>query len=297
MKPSKAERACRVLVALGKSVCYLALFMGVQVLVMLPTLVAAGVQSAMGNWEMADQLERMVFENLTLFSALSGLFTIGVVLLFYLARHKTLGDSLWLRRVEGRGLLSGAALAPALYLAVTLVLMALPEAWMESYAEASSSVSSGDLVSIIAVVLVAPVVEEFIFRGLMMTRLAQAMPGWLAAALSAAIFGVCHGHPVWFAYTFVLGLAFGLMDLRLGSIWPSILAHMAFNAIGQVFSVLTEDDAVVAALAVLALAGLVVPILCRKEVATLFRPAPGVAASAGELPAEPERYEYDPWDE
>ena len=88
MKPSKAERACRVLVALGKSVCYLALFMGVQVLVMLPTLVAAGVQSAMGNWEMAAQLERMVFENLTLFSALSGLFTIGVVLLFYLARQQ-----------------------------------------------------------------------------------------------------------------------------------------------------------------------------------------------------------------
>jgi len=137
----------------------------------------------------------------------------------------------------------------------------------------------------LAIALVAPVVEEFIFRGLMMTRLAQAMPGWLAAALSAAIFGVCHGHPVWFAYTFVLGLAFGLMDLRLGSIWPSILAHMAFNAIGQVFSILTEDDAVVAALAVLALAGLVVPILCRKEVAALFRPAPGAAASAGELPA------------
>ena len=176
---------------------------------------------------------------------MSGLLTIAAVLLFYLIRRKKLEESLWLRRVEGPGLLAGAALAPALYLGITLAMMALPEAWMDSYAEASAGVGDGGVGGVIAVVLVAPVVEEFIFRGLMMTRLARAMPGWLAAALSAAVFGACHGHPVWFAYAFALGVVFGLMDLRLGSIWPSILAHLVFNAIGQVFSLLPEDDGVV----------------------------------------------------
>lgn len=299
MKQSAGGRAVQVLIALGKSVCYLALFLGAQLLVMLPVVVAAAVQSALENWEAAEQLSGVLYESAMLFTAVSGLLAIGVILLFYSIRRKKLGDALWLRRVEGPGLLSGAVLAPALYLAVTVAMMALPEAWLDSYAEASSGVSGGGVIGIVAVVLVAPVVEEFIFRGLIMTRLAQAMPGWLAAALSAAIFGLCHGHPVWFAYTFVLGVLFGLMDLRLGSIWPSILAHMVFNGVGQILDLLPEDDVVImGAYLVLVAAAVVLPILARREVKALFRPKPqALPAQEGEAPAQPGGCEWNPWDE
>lgn len=299
MKQSAGGRAVQVLIALGKSVCYLALFLGAQLLVMLPVVVAAAVQSALENWEAAEQLSGVLYESAMLFTAVSGLLAIGVILLFYRIRRRKLGDALWLRRVEGPGLLSGAALAPALYLAVTVAMMALPEAWLDSYAEASSGVSGGGVIGIVAVVLVAPVVEEFIFRGLIMTRLAQAMPGWLAAALSAAIFGLCHGHPVWFAYTFVLGVLFGLMDLRLGSIWPSILAHMVFNGVGQVLDLLPEDDVVImGAYLVLVAAAVVLPVLARREVKALFRPKPqALPAQEGEPPAQPGGCEWNPWDE
>lgn len=299
MKQSAGGRAVQVLIALGKSVCYLALFLGAQLLVMLPVVVAAAVQSALENWEAAEQLSGVLYESAMLFTAVSGLLAIGVILLFYRIRRKKLGDALWLRRVEGPGLLSGAALAPALYLAVTVAMMALPEAWLDSYAEASSGVSGGGVIGIVAVVLVAPVVEEFIFRGLIMTRLAQAMPGWLAAALSAAIFGLCHGHPVWFAYTFVLGVLFGLMDLRLGSIWPSILAHMVFNGMGQILDLLPEDDVVImGAYLVLVAAAVVLPVLARREVKALFRPKPqALPAQEGEPPAQPGGCEWNPWDE
>ena len=299
IKGGAGSRAVQVLIALGKSVCYLALFLGMQVLVVLPVAVAAGVQSALGNWETAEQLYSVLYESATALTAVSGLFTIAAVLLFYLIRREKLEESLWLRRVEGPGLLAGAALAPALYLGITVAMMALPEAWMDSYAEASASVGDGGVGGAIAVVLVAPVVEEFIFRGLIMTRLARAMPGRLAAALSAAVFGACHGHPVWFAYAFVLGVVFGLMDLRLGSIWPSILAHMVFNAIGQVFSLLPEDDGVVmgAYLALLTVA-VVLHILARKGVKALFRPAPRpLPAQEGGRPAQPRNDDWNPWDE
>lgn len=300
MKPSKAERAAQVFVALGKSVCYLALFLGSQVLVMLPVLIAAGVQSAVGNWEMAEKLSNLVFDNAMVFSALSGLITLAVVLLFYLIRRKKLSDALMLRPVPAPTLLTTASLAPALYFLVTTALALLPEAWLESYTEASAGIGGGGVMGVIAVALVAPVVEEFIFRGLIMTRLARAMPGWLAVMVSAAIFGVCHGHPVWFAYAFVLGVAFGLMDLRAGSIWPSILGHVVFNAIGQIFSFIPETEEgteVVIAMGVLLVVGIVLPIINRRAIAALFRRAPSAAPAAAELPAEPESYDYDPWDE
>ena len=91
MKQSAGGRAVQVLIALGKSVCYLALFLGAQVLVMLPVVVAAAVQSALENWEAAEQLYGVLYESAMLFTAVSGLLDIGVILLFYRIRRKKLG--------------------------------------------------------------------------------------------------------------------------------------------------------------------------------------------------------------
>lgn len=299
MKPKAGERAVQVIVALLKSSCYLGLFLGMQVLVMLPVAITAGIQQAIGGQELGDQLFRALMDNAMLFSLISGVLTAAAVLAFYLIRQKKLSEALWLRRVDAPSLWAGASLTPALYLAVILVMAALPGAWMESYNEASSGIGSGGAATLIATVLVAPVVEELIFRGLIMTRLSKAMPGWMAVLLSAATFGICHGHPVWFGYTFVLGAFFGFVDLRTGSIWPSILAHLTFNAIGQAFTLVPESESGVGTLIMLVvvlLAGIAAPILDRKGIAGLFRPAPRAEAVPA-LPMVPGVYEFDPWEE
>lgn len=299
MKPKAGERAVQVVLALLKSGCYLGLFLGMQVLVMMPVAVAAGIEEAVGGQGAGDRLYEMLMDNAMLFSLISGVLTLAVVLAFYLIRRKKLSEALWLRRVDAPALWSGASLTPALYLIVILVLAALPEAWTESYGEASSGIGSGGVAGVIATVLVAPLVEEFIFRGLIMTRLNRAMPGWLAVLLTAAIFGLCHGHPVWVGYTFVLGAFFGFMDLRTGSIWPSILAHVVFNAIGQVFTFVPESESgaeVLAALGIVLLVGIAAPILDRKGIGRLFRPAPKAEAVVPVLPMAPGVYEFDPWE-
>ena len=151
-------------------------------------------------------------------------------------------------------------------------------------------------------VFVAPVLEEFIFRGLVMTRLARAMPGWLAVLLSAAVFGVCHGELVWFCYAFLLGAFFGFLDLRAGSVLPSILGHMAFNGIGQILTFVPETEEgteLVIAMGILLLAAVILPVVNRRGIFGLFRPAPKEMPGLDEwaMPTEPGVYEYDPWDE
>lgn len=302
MKPSKGARAAQILVALLKCVCYVALFVGMQVAVVLPVSVAAGFMMAAGDEAAANGLYNFLMENATELSAVSGVLTIAVILIFYRVCGKRLGDALGLRRVPAPTLWAGVALVPLLYLVVTLGLYALPESWLESYLEASEGVGSNTLVGVIAVAVVAPVVEEFIFRGLMMNRLSRVMPGWLAILLSAAVFGICHGHPVWFVYAFVLGAVFGFIDLRAGSIWPSILGHIAFNSIGQIFTFIPETEEgteLLIAMGVLLVVGIVLPILDRKGIAALFRRPKGtpVPMAAQTLPVDPGVYEYDPWDE
>lgn len=287
----------QLLLALLKALCYLALFLGAQVLVMLPPVVAAAVQMVMEGGVMDEQaVLQMLTDQAMAYSLIANVLTLAVVLIFYLIRRKKLSEALWLRRVDGPTLWAGAALAPGLYLIVSFLLSALPEEWLESYSEASAGITEGGLVGTVAVVVAAPIVEEVIFRGLIMTRLSRAMPGWLAVLLSAAIFGACHGHPVWFGYAFVLGAFFGFMDLRAGSIWPSILGHLVFNSFSQILSLFPEGSgAETAAVAAILAAAVVGPILDRRGIAALLRPRPK-PEPARELPAAPNNYEFDPWD-
>lgn len=301
MNERKPDRAGQVFAALGKSICYLALFLGMQMAVMLPLIISMISEAITGESVVdEDMILALLNADAMTLSLISGLLTLTVVLAFYLIRRKKLGEALWLRPVPTPTLLTGMALAPGLYLVVTTVLALLPEAWLDSYNEASSAIDSGTLVGIIAVAVAAPVVEEVIFRGLIMNRLARVMPGWLAVVLSAAVFGACHGHPIWFAYAFMLGAVFGFIDLRADSIWPSILGHVAFNAIGQIFSLLPDTEEgieVLAAMGVLLLVAIAAPLINRRCIAALFRKASAAPASGPEQIKKPEHYDYDPWDE
>lgn len=302
MNPGKPDRVGQIFAALGKSVCYLGLFLGMQIVVMAPAFFSIFIQSLKGELMLdEDDIAAMLGADVVTLTLISGLLTIVVVLVFYLIRRKKLSEALMLRPVPAPTLLTASSLVPALYLVVTLFLMLLPEEWSDSYSEASAGIDSGTLIGIIAVAVVAPIVEEFIFRGLMMNRLSGVMPGWLAVVLSSAVFGACHGHPVWFAYAFVLGVFFGFVDLRVGSIWPSILGHVAFNAIGQIITFVPETEEgteFLIVLGVLALVGIAAPLINRRAVAALFRPMPKpLPEQAAELSAQPGTYDYDPWDE
>ena len=299
MRADRPVGVGQVFVALGKCVCYVGLFLGMQMLVLLPTMLGSAMQVILNGGDEDEIYAAMMNADVMAITLISGLLTIAVVLVFYLIRRKKLGEALWLRPVPVRTLFTGASLAPALYLVVVVVLSVLPEAWMENYGEASSSVVTGTAVGMISVAVVAPVVEEFIFRGLIMTRLSRVMSGWLAVLLSAAVFGLCHGELVWFCYAFVLGALFGFIDLRAGSILPSILGHMMFNAIGQILSFVPETDEgteTVIALGVLFAVAVLLPILDRKGIAALFRAKPASPVpEEWELPGVPGTYDYDPW--
>lgn len=295
MKPSTGERVADVLLALVKSVCYLALFLGSQVLVMLPVIAVAAFQMVLKGENLDGSLPfQAIVEHSMTFSLIANLLTLVVILTFYLVRRKKFSEALWLRRVDAPALWEGVAFAPGLYLVVSLVLASLPESWLESYNEASAGITTGGAVGVLAVVVAAPVVEEIVFRGLIMTRLSQAMPGWLAVLVSAAIFGACHRHPVWFGYAFVLGSVFGFMDLRAGSIWPSILGHIVFNSFSQIITVLPEtDEADIMFMVVLLVLAVAAPIVDR--VAARAR-RKAQAAPVQELHIQPGVYDFDPWD-
>ena len=84
---------------------------------------------------------------------------------------------------------------------------------------------------LLATGLCAPVLEEIIFRGLILTSLERGMPSWAALLLSAFLFGICHGHPVWAAYAAIFGVVLGVLALSYRSILPGLLLTSSISAV------------------------------------------------------------------
>ena len=87
------------------------------------------------------------------------------------------------------------------------------------------------VLSFVIVVLAAPIVEEIFFRGFLFRGLLATRGLWPAALISAALFAATHLDPSLFGPAFIAGMLFALVYWRTGSVWPTILAHTAQNAI------------------------------------------------------------------
>ncbi len=105
---------------------------------------------------------------------------------------------------------------------------------------------------VLAVVILAPLVEELIFRGLVMGHLLTKMKRPYAIALSSVIFGLIHLNPLQILYAALMGALLALIYVRAGTIWAAIFAHAGFNLVGVVAQ-LFMDDAVAAGLVLLML--------------------------------------------
>lgn len=85
----------------------------------------------------------------------------------------------------------------------------------------------------IALLLVAPVAEEFLFRGVLLHRWAEKWGVLPALLLSSFLFGLGHANPIGLT---VVGLVWALLYLQSGSLWGPILAHLLNNAAVYAFS-------------------------------------------------------------
>ncbi len=79
------------------------------------------------------------------------------------------------------------------------------------------------------VAVIAPVVEELIFRGIILQGLRKNYNAFVSVVMSALLFALFHLNPWQFPATFVLGLLLGWIMIRTNNIILSILGHSINN--------------------------------------------------------------------
>jgi membrane protease YdiL (CAAX protease family) len=101
----------------------------------------------------------------------------------------------------------------------------------------AASHGTGFVVIGIATVLIAPIFEEWLFRGVLLRALAEGLRGVSARTAvvigvvgSAVLFALAHAEPLEFAGLFALGLVLAVVAWRSKRLVPSYLVHASFNA-------------------------------------------------------------------
>ena len=82
-------------------------------------------------------------------------------------------------------------------------------------------------------VLVGPVIEEIIFRGIIFNDLRAHVNVAAAVVIQAVIFGLFHMNLLQGIYAGMIGLAFGVIYVWTKSIFASMTAHITFNILGS----------------------------------------------------------------
>lgn len=189
----------------------------------------------------------MTSEILLLFSAISVAICILIFGLWYKKCSKGNMKARFIDinrpKILGYVILLGFGLQFGLSGMIDLVYYIKPE-WFGSYLETMESLGMGSnsLISIVFIALIAPVAEEFIFRGVIMEKCNKIMPFAVANIVQALLFGLYHFNMVQGIYAFFIGLCLGLVCYKLKSVYAAIILHMVVNIFGLILNSVSQDS-------------------------------------------------------
>jgi len=189
----------------------------------------------------------LIYPLVAAYSTRLGLVAAELVLLWALSLAARRGRWLWedvlLLNATGPGVLAaaavtaaGAAVVVAQFDLVFAQLLGdldlnLPAALQRNLLELQLIRGAGDLMPVIASVVIAPALcEEAFFRGFALTSLAAHRGGPAAVVGSALLFAAIHYNPWQLPALFLFGLFLGLLTYWTHSLYPAVVAHMVNNA-------------------------------------------------------------------
>ena len=243
----------------GLSVLALLAALGVQImasmLVVVPYAIVEGFQAGMQAAAQGTDVSEFTADFMNNIGDMMGivLIVVGILLLivfipwFYFGcgRQKITGETIK-RAFSPRTLLIVLVIAVGLNYGINCLLQ-LVYVWapqlLEDYMELMENSGLGvNAWANAAAVILAPLGEELIFRGVAFYYARKAVTGmrnahaafWIANCIQALLFGIYHMNLVQGVYAFFIGLALGYLCQKYHSLIPGMLAHFVFNGMSAV---------------------------------------------------------------
>ncbi len=114
----------------------------------------------------------------------------------------------------------------------------MPEALKEIYRQ----MLTNTFWTAMSVAVAAPLIEEFLLRGVMLRGMLQHMSPWRAILWNAFFFALIHMNLSQATSAFLIGTFLGWIYYRTRSLWLTILVHFINNGLSTLFTVLFPQD-------------------------------------------------------
>ena len=166
----------------------------------------------------------------------------GIAMIWHLIHFKYVKFNLKsFGEVSGKtiGLSIPLIVAGMLFINLCSEFLGLPDLMQDTFRAMSRNVFG-----IISIAIMAPLVEELLFRGAIQGyMLRKEMKPLHAILIASAIFGIVHMNPIQIPFAFAIGLIFGWLYYRTGSVVPGIIGHFINNSIACLqMATLTEEE-------------------------------------------------------
>lgn len=180
----------------------------------------------------------ILFENSdqynTVAASLGGFITVAIIYKFC-GEGKNIAYIYKLKRIKLKDILYIILMGIALSIVLSILIDFLTQLF-PSYEEVSNRITSqtSSILNIMCIVVLVPIYEEIIFRGIIFNHLKENYKIGIAIVAQALVFGIEHGNIVQSIYTFILGIVLALIYMYFNSIYANIMLHMIFNLFGGV---------------------------------------------------------------
>lgn len=141
----------------------------------------------------------------------------------------------------GKMFLLGIATQVVASALLTFVLGFMPDV-ADSYNQNVSNLLTMTPMMLLYVCVLAPAIEELIFRGAVYGILRRFAPFIIANIFQALVFGIYHGNLVQGIYAFLLGMFIGWIMHLVGSLVCVMILHMSINLSGIVVSEIIPEE-------------------------------------------------------
>ena len=215
-----SRKILSIIIAIG----YFCLFFVFQIVVTVPVMIIKGF-SVINDADM-----------LSFITVLSNLLSIICFMLITKLRKQKISEEYYLYKAPVPKLFLIIPAGILLNIFVSFILEFLSEnvpfinKCMIDYEEQASVMNNmSPAVYIIFAVILAPVMEELIFRGGIYRVVKSECSFVTAAMVSSLFFGIAHGNLVWSTYAFLLGVLLCSVYEKYHSIAVNIMLHLSFN--------------------------------------------------------------------
>lgn len=206
-------------------------------------IIAVGLKMFGNNMD----VEAFMNHNALLLASISNILTIILLVICYKIQGKKLRGEIRFIPVKPKQYVSPCAAAFLFSLLFSLITYGMNfenASQIEAGAEYYSAILPwlGTVIQVISLLIISPVTEEIIFRGLILTALQRRCHNTAAILLSGLFFGLIHfmaGGMVLTAGATGMGIIFGIIFVETKSLLPVILAHGIANTADFIIALLS----------------------------------------------------------